>query len=187
MIISSSINSCAKNVVQITGRVQGHMGGNICGVTFRGSSNSFCFHLYNKQPKRSYSSLSVSQTSCCPSIKPRCNVPTQATKNFMSTRGSHKRCVQISLMCQSINMKLLVPKLGAITKIECNAGPVNWPCGCASASLIFGLLVCHSTGKPVHAEGPHENKDKEDDCDSLYTKYAHGKKVYTDYSVTGEL
>ncbi|XP_057506744.1 OVARIAN TUMOR DOMAIN-containing deubiquitinating enzyme 4-like isoform X2 [Actinidia eriantha] len=71
-----------------------------------------------------------------------------------------------------MNVKLLLPNQGIIPKIKCNVGPLSWPQGCASAGLIFGLLVCYSTYKPVHNEDPSIN-------------LPHGKKVYPDYSIIG--
>ncbi|KAI9159809.1 hypothetical protein LWI28_002124 [Acer negundo] len=54
MIVSASISTCAKNVVQLSGRFQGQMGGSICRVTSRGPSNSCCFHLYSGHSKNNY-------------------------------------------------------------------------------------------------------------------------------------
>lgn len=61
-------------------------------------------------------------------------------------------------------------------------GPLSWPRGCASAGLIGGLLVCNSTSEPVHAEAAHSEENQEDPS----VTFSHGKKVYTDYSITGE-
>lgn len=202
MIVSASINPCAKNVVQRSGRIQGQMGGSICGVTSRRPSNSYCFDLNSGHSKNNYTGVSVSQTVSYPSnsgletfqgnccgpgfIKPRCHLRSLTIKRFISAGVSQKRNLEISLSCQSMNMRLLAPKRGGILhKIKCNAGPLNWPVGCASASLVFGLLVCYSSSTPAHAEASAEKEDEEDDCDLSYVKYSHGKKVYTDYSVIG--
>ncbi|KAE9466023.1 hypothetical protein C3L33_02071, partial [Rhododendron williamsianum] len=48
-------------------------------------------------------------------------------------------------------------------------------------SLIGGLLVCNSTSEPVHAEAAHSEENQEDPS----VTFSHGKKVYTDYSITG--
>ncbi|KAK1578222.1 hypothetical protein Q3G72_028579 [Acer saccharum] len=202
MIVSASISTCAKNVVQLSGRFQGQMGGSICRVTSRGPSNSCCFHLYSGHSKNNYAGLSVSQTISCPSItrsetyqgnccggpgftKPRCHLRSLTIKRILCARVPQKTHLEISLACRSINMRLLVPKQGVLHKIKCSAGPLNWPLGCASASLVFGLLVCYSSSKPAHAEASPEKEDEEDDCDLSYVKYSHGKKVCTDYSVIG--
>ena len=81
-----------------------------------------------------------------------------------------------------MNVRLLVPKQGVLPKIKCNVGSVSWPQGCASAGLMFALLVCYSSSEPVHAESAQKKEDKKGEC---YTN-SHGKKVYTDYSITGE-
>ncbi|KAH7557314.1 hypothetical protein JRO89_XS11G0116800 [Xanthoceras sorbifolium] len=201
MIVSALISTCAKNVIQLSERIQGQMGGSICGVTSRGSSSSCCFHLYSGHSKNNYPGLSVPQTISCPSIsgletfpgnccgpgfiKPRCHLRSLTIKRFISARVPQKRHLEISLASQSINMRLLVPRQRVLRKIKCSAGPLNWPLGCASASLVFGLLVCYCSSTPAHAEASPEMEDEEDQCDLSYVKYSHGKKVYTDYSVIG--
>ncbi|KAK3217710.1 hypothetical protein Dsin_011680 [Dipteronia sinensis] len=196
MIVSASIGTCAKNVVQLSGRFQGEMGGSICRVTSRGPSNSCCFHLYSGHSENNYAGLSVSQTISCPSItrsetyqgnccggpdfiKPRCHLRSLTIKRIISARVPQKTHLEISLACRSINMRLLVPKQGVLRKIKCSAGPLNWPLGCASASLVFGLLVCYSSSKPAHAEASPEKEDEEDDCipgdgRCLFRSVAHG-------------
>ncbi|KAJ4706476.1 OTU domain-containing protein [Melia azedarach] len=199
MIVSTLVSNCAKNVVHLSGRFQGQMGGYICGVASRGPSSSCCFHLYSGKSKRNYAGPCISRTISCTSAsgfqsfqgncfgscfsKPGRNLHSLTIKSFISARGYQKRQVKISLTCQSMKMRLLVPTQGVLTKTKCNAGPIHWPQGCASVGLIFGLVVCYSSSKPVHAEAADEKEDK--DCDLSYVKYSHGKKVYTDYSVIG--
>ena len=84
-----------------------------------------------------------------------------------------------------MNMRVFVPKQRMFPKVDCNVGPISLPPGSASAGLIFGLLVCYSTFEHVHAEAARDD-DEGDDCDPAYVKLSHGKKVYTDYSITGE-
>ncbi|KAJ0042593.1 hypothetical protein Pint_17992 [Pistacia integerrima] len=200
MVVSAWTSTCTKNVVHLSGRIQGQMGGYICGVTSQGPSSSYCFQLCSGNSRKDYPGLSISRTISCSSTgglqkfqancfvpafaKPRCNLRSLTIKRFISARGFQKRHLEISLVCQSINMRLLVPKQGVIHKIKCNAGPINWPQGCASVGLIFGLLVCYSSSKPVHAEAADE-KENNEDCNLSYVKCSHGKKVYTDYSVIG--
>ncbi|KAL9411891.1 hypothetical protein AB3S75_045485 [Citrus x aurantiifolia] len=198
MIVSTSICACAKNVVNLGGRFQGQMGGNICGVTYRGPSSSCCFYLCSGQSKKNYagisrtissSSLNVFQpfqaTCFSPGLtKPRCNLWPLTIRSFIGSRGSQKRHIEISLACRSMKMRLLVPNQGVLPKLKPNAGPIDWPTGCASAGLICGLLVCYSSSK-AHAEAADEKEDGEEDYDLSNVKYSHGKKVYTDYSVIG--
>ena len=86
-------------------------------------------------------------------------------------------------------MRLLVSKQKILPKAKCKnkAGSITWPHGCASAGLIFGLLVCNSSSQPGHCAADTEGGRKEDDSSEPYVKFSHGKKVYTDYSVIGEL
>lgn len=48
-------------------------------------------------------------------------------------------------------------------------------------------MACYSTSEPVHAEAACEKEDNEENSDSSHVKLSHGKKVYTKYSVIGEL
>lgn len=201
MVVSSWTRTCTNNVVHLSGRIQGQMGAYICGVTSGGPSSSYCFQLCSGKSKRDYPGLSVTRTISCsstgnlqtfqenclvpPFSKPRCNLRSLTIKCFISARGFQKRQLELSLACQSINIRLWVPKQGVIHKIKCNAGPINWPQVCASVGLIFGLLVCYSSSKPVHAEAADE-KENNEDRNLSYVKCSHGKKVYTDYSVIGE-
>lgn len=199
MIFSTSISACAKNVVKLSGRFQGQMGGNICRVTSRGPSSSCCFHLCSGLSKKNYAG--VSRTISCSSLnglqsfqapsfgpgltKSRCSLRSLTIRSFIGSRGSEKRHLEISLACQSMKMRLLVPNQGVLPKLKLNAGPIDWPKGCSSIGLICGLLVCYSSSKPVHAEAANEKEDEEEDCDLSNVKYSHGKKVYADYSVIG--
>ncbi|KAL9411890.1 hypothetical protein AB3S75_045485 [Citrus x aurantiifolia] len=168
MIVSTSICACAKNVVNLGGRFQGQMGGNICGVTYRGPSSSCCFYLCSGQSKKNYAGISRTISSSSLNVFQ----PFQAT------------CFSPGLTKPSMKMRLLVPNQGVLPKLKPNAGPIDWPTGCASAGLICGLLVCYSSSK-AHAEAADEKEDGEEDYDLSNVKYSHGKKVYTDYSVIG--
>ncbi|KAJ8504265.1 hypothetical protein OPV22_005151 [Ensete ventricosum] len=55
----------------------------------------------------------------------------------------------------------------------------NLPLVAGGASL--GLYLCFTTSGPVYAEASRGRTNKNDGC----TGYSHGKKVYTDYSITG--
>lgn len=202
MIVTASINACTKNVVQLSSRIQGQMGGSICGVTSRRPSNSCCFRLSSGRSMNNCSGVLVSQKvsypsssdldtfqgKCCgPGLtKSRCHLQPLTIKRFIRARLSPKRHLEISLAFQSINNRPSAPKQGILHQTKCNAGPLNWQVGCASASLVFGLLVCYSSSTPVHAQALPEEQDEEEENDLSFTQYSHGKKVFTDYSVIGE-
>ncbi|XP_050244741.1 OVARIAN TUMOR DOMAIN-containing deubiquitinating enzyme 4 isoform X3 [Quercus robur] len=169
------------------------MGSKICAAVSRGPSNLRCFYLYPGHSKTNYGSMSVSKILSTPSranqtFHGSCfrsyfsNQRGNLLVKCLSSKGPQKRHLEISLACQNLNMKLLVPKKGMLPKIKCNVGPVSWPQGCASAGLIFGLLVCCSNSEPTHAEASHKEGHKEEES---CAKFSHGKKVYTDYSITG--
>lgn len=197
MPVWSPISTSSKNVIYLSVRVQSPMGSNICAAVNRGPSSSSCFYLYTGNSKTNYGSFSLSKTISSPSFTDQTFQGSCFGSCFSNQRGSLQvKCVgctkraqrknlEISLACQNLNMRLFVPKRGMLPRIKCNVGPVCWPQGCASAGLIFGLLVCYLSPEPAHAEAPRE-EDKEDDSDLSCATLAHGKKVYTDYSVIGE-
>ncbi|XP_059463578.1 OVARIAN TUMOR DOMAIN-containing deubiquitinating enzyme 4-like isoform X2 [Corylus avellana] len=200
MIVCSPISTSAKNVVYLSARVPSEMGSNICAAVSRRPSGSCSFYLYPGHSKTSCGSSSVSRTVSSPSFTSQTFQGSCFRSCFSSQRGNLQvKCVgsakgpqrkhlDISLACQNLNMRLLVPKQGMLPRIKCNVGPVSWPQGCASAGLIFGLLVCYSSSEPAHAEAARPARvkgDKEDDCHLSHVKFSHGKKVYTNYSVIG--
>lgn len=198
MIIWSPISTPAKNVVYLSARVQSEMGSNICAAISRRPSGSCSFNLYSGNSKTNYRSSSVSRTVSSPSFIGqtfqgscfRSCFSNQGgnlqVKCVGSAKGPQRKRLEISLACQNLNMRLLVPKQGMLPRIKCEVGPISWPQGCASAGLIFGLLVCYSSSELAHAEAAREKGNKEDDCNLSYVKFSHGKKVYTNYSVIGE-
>ncbi|XP_059595293.1 OVARIAN TUMOR DOMAIN-containing deubiquitinating enzyme 4 isoform X3 [Vitis vinifera] len=197
MINCYPISTCARNIVRLSGCVQRQMSSHICSLVSQGPSSSFSFYFYTGHSKPKNTFMSVSETFSCSSItafhtfqgscfysglsKRRGSSRSLTVKSLIGSRGPSKRSLNISLTCQNMNVRLLVPKQGVLPKIKCNVGSVSWPQGCASAGLMFALLVCYSSSEPVHAESAQKKEDKKGEC---YTN-SHGKKVYTDYSITG--
>ncbi|KAL6987078.1 ubiquitinyl hydrolase 1 [Sarracenia purpurea var. burkii] len=197
----SSLNTCVKNVVRLTGCVQRKMINRVSGIVSQApSSSSLCFYIssgYSKKPK--YVNKSVNKTNFCSSLigfqasqgscfrsfifKQRSKLHSLALRSVVNCTQPRKICFDFSSRCQNMmNTKLLVPNQGIIPKIKCNVGPLlSWPQQCASLGFIFGLLVCYSTSEPVHAEAAQPEEKKEDSSGS----FSHGKKVYTDYSIIG--
>lgn len=194
MTVCSPISTCAKNVVHLRGRLSS----SLCTVISRGPSSSYCYCLYSG-PKTKYTDLSVSNTiSGSPAIgcqelqagyfrssSQSRKFQSLTVKESISDQRKQKRQLEISWASQRMKMRFLLPKQGTLKKFKCIGGPISWPSGCVSAGLAFGLLVCYSSSEPVHAEASGEKVDKEDECGSPHTKFSHGKKVYTDYSVIG--
>lgn len=191
-----SISVCTRNVVPLNFRVRSQMGSNICTVLSRRTSNSCCSYGISR-PK--YGDQSVTTiSSCSPNTSQRfqggclsycfarqsIDFNALTVKDLISDGGSHGRGLEISLACKGMNVKLSIPNDGMFSKIKYN---MRWPERCASAGLVFGLVVCYSTSEPVHAEAACEKEDNEENSDSPHDKFSHGKKVYTDYSVIGEL
>ncbi|QHO53532.1 hypothetical protein HN51_022335 [Arachis hypogaea] len=178
------------SAVVVKGRTHLLMSSNICGLWSQGKSSLYSSNLCPSQLQINHVGLSccarssMGQTirgylgSCC--SKQRGNL------QICSSIAPRKRHHEISLACQSLNMRLLVPNQKKLPKVKCNVGPVSWPRGCASVGLILGLLVCNLSSEPVYADTDPENGKRNDQnvCESNVAM-SHGKKVYTDYSVTG--
>ncbi|XP_065856388.1 OVARIAN TUMOR DOMAIN-containing deubiquitinating enzyme 4-like isoform X2 [Euphorbia lathyris] len=175
------------------------MGSTVLNLVSSRQSTSCCFFSYPARSSENYSRLSVSKalsspsvqtfhTSCFGSGSSGKNGSCQSftVKGLFSSRGSLRRHLNVSLQCQNLNMRLSLSRRGMLSKLKGNVGSVSWSHEYASAGLILGLLVCHSSSEPTHAhaEAAAEKKD-EDDSDLPYVRFSHGKKVYTDYSVIG--
>lgn len=200
MIVCSPISTCARNVVYLSGHVQ-HMGGTILNLVSRGQSTSCCFCFYPSHSRESYARLSVLRTMSSPSVnsfhtmhrscfrsassKQSGSCQSFTVKGLFNAKGPLKRHFNISLAYQNLNLRLSLSKRGMLSKIKGNVGSISWSQECASAGLISALLVCYSSSEPTHAEAAADKKDEEDDSDVSYVKFSHGKKVYTDYSITG--
>ena len=193
------MSSCVKGAVCLSGNIQTQMGSKLCSVISRRPSSSCCFCLNPGNSKKNYTQLSVFEN--CPSnvsqtthrsfvssciSKDRGKLWSLTVKDLLNAGAPQRRHLKISLANHAMSMRLVVPKQGMLPKIDCSAGSLSWPRGCASAGLIFGLLVSYSGSEPIHAEGAQGDDDEEDDYGSSYVKLSRGKKVYTDYSVIGE-
>lgn len=199
MICCPPISTCAKSIVYCSSNIQTQMGSKICTVISRRPSSSCCFRVQPGNSKTKYACLSVSQ-NCSSFIGQTfrrnyvrsCSSEEIRSSGFLSVKslvnagGPQRRQLKISLTGQGLNMRCFVPKQGKLPKVNFNAGPISWTLKCASACLVCGLSVCYSCPKPIYAEAALNEKDKEDGCDSSYIKFSNGKKVYTNYSITGE-
>ncbi|XP_061348325.1 OVARIAN TUMOR DOMAIN-containing deubiquitinating enzyme 4-like isoform X2 [Gastrolobium bilobum] len=184
------------NAVVLKGRTQLLMSSNIYGPWSRGISSSCSSSLCPSHSKINHVGVSICTKSSCSTIMGQtmrraclgsCCSKQRGNIQFFSSVVRHKRHHEISLACQSMKMRLLVPKQKILSKVKCNVGPIIWPRGCASVGLIFGLLVCNLSSEPAHADAYSENENRKDDCNKYESnvKFSHGKKVYTDYSVIG--
>ena len=199
MSVCPSISLYSINAVVLKGHAQLLMSSNICGVRPQGISSSCSFRLSQGQSEIiNHAGLSVCTTSSCPTIMGQtirigylgsCNTKKRDNNIQLSSSIVPRRTYHvISLACQSMNMRLLVPKPKILPKVRSTVGAMSWPRGRASAGFLFGLLVCNSSSEPSNAEAVSENGNKtDDDCNESCVKFSHGKKVYTDYYVIGEL
>ncbi|KAK1306678.1 OTU domain-containing protein [Acorus calamus] len=160
----------------------------------RSQSNSFCLFR-----------------SC--QFQHRCNVVTSSRTVLASAFGSkvsegspirlnlskRRRIVNASIMSSSLNstgcqlrvhgfhsshggvsVRQSLPKRERVWKISWNVRPAKWVLGGA-----MGVCLSFSSLKPAYAESPMSQNDKEAERDASYINTSHGKKVHTDYSITG--
>ncbi|KAF4361990.1 hypothetical protein F8388_020797 [Cannabis sativa] len=200
MIVCPSISSSAKGAVCLSGYIQTQMGSKMSSMMSRrpSSSRCFCFNPGNSNTKYTHLFVSKNHLSSVSRTSQRNFVSScfsketgklwsLTAKDLVSAEGTRGRNLKISIANHALNMRIVVPKgikQTMLPKVSCNVGPISWPSGCASAGLICGLLVCYSSSEPLNAESAQGGNYKKDDCDSPHVKLSHGKKVYTDYSIT---
>ncbi|XP_064965858.1 OVARIAN TUMOR DOMAIN-containing deubiquitinating enzyme 4 isoform X2 [Musa acuminata AAA Group] len=128
----------------------------------RSNSSSLCSRSSLFQRRHTVVSLSKSFRSSSTNIRrPRCRFPS-------FTLSKHKGSILQRNMDTS--MRLSGGKFRLASTTRCRSG----------ASL--GLYLCFTTSGPVYAE-PSRGRTNKNDGNS--TGYSHGKKIYTDYSITG--
>ncbi|XP_048142087.1 OVARIAN TUMOR DOMAIN-containing deubiquitinating enzyme 4 isoform X2 [Rhodamnia argentea] len=197
MIACSSLRTCPKHVLRLSRRLCGQMGRSICDMT----PSCACFHVFSGYSRPKYIHLNGSEV---PNSVTTTGFKESQGGCFGSCISKHGRVMRslvigdsvggtipqkghfsISTVCDGINAKLLFTEQGMPRKVRYSVRRFSWPRGHASAGLLLGLLVCYSSLEPVHAEAANDN-GKEGNCKDLScAKLSHGKKVYSDYSVTG--
>lgn len=157
----------------------------ICDVILQAPSSSIFLHVSTKHPEVKWTIMPVPRTSSSSSFigfqasQGGCfgsDISKKLSKcHSLTLRSTHnykswtKSCLDISFRSRKLNMQLLAPRQSSIQRSQ----------RFASAGLCIGLVCC-SSSEPVHADAPEAKEYKE-------VSYSHGKRVYTDYSVTGEL
>lgn len=181
MIAHSTIKTCVKSFIRQSGPSHSVM-------PQSASSSACCFHLslgcvkpdYAVKTTTSHQSLVVSS-----SAKQRSNINWKllTIKSAMrSRRGPQKTRFDPPLGSRIMNLRLLFPKQGIISRMKWSLVPASWTQGCVSAGVVMGVAVCSSSSESSYAEAEEK---KEDDCSSSNTNFSHGKQVHTDYSVIG--
>lgn len=85
----------------------------------------------------------------------------------------------LSSRYRNMNLRLSMPSCEKVSRVNWNARRTSWVVGGSS----FGTCLSFSTSGPVYAESPSGNVSKHENASSI--RSSHGKKVYTDYSITG--
>lgn len=174
IMVCSRLSTYVKNVVRLRGCAQRQMSNHISGIVSQAPTRSCCLSITGSPGSRGSCFRSFS-------LKQRSNWHSLTIESDVRSTHPQDLCFEFSSGCQNMKFKVSVPNQGFIPKVKCSVGPLSWPRGCASTGLICGLLVCYSTSEPVHAECAHSEDNKEDPS----VTFSHGKRVYTDYSITG--
>ncbi|XP_065040481.1 OVARIAN TUMOR DOMAIN-containing deubiquitinating enzyme 4-like isoform X2 [Musa acuminata AAA Group] len=128
----------------------------------RSNSSSLCSRSSLFQRRHTVVSLSKSFRSSSTNIRrPRCRFPS-------FTLSKHKGSILQRNMDTS--MRLSGGKFRLASTTRCRSG------------TSLGLYLCFTTSGPVYAEASRGRTNKND---GNSTGYSHGKKIYTDYSITG--
>lgn len=172
MIACSPIRTCAKYVVRPSGVMP---------------SSACCFHLPLGCVKPNYvAKTNTTRHSFIGSsdiANQRGNWQLLTIKSAMRSRGrTQKTPLDLSHGSRNMNLRLLFPKQGIISRMKWSLVPGSWTQGCASAGLVMGLIGCNLNSEPAHAEA---KENKEDESSSKITNFSHGKQVHTNYSVIG--
>lgn len=105
----------------------------------------------------------------------------QSLKYFVSLMGQQFRC-GLSTGEGSLSIKLDMPSREKCSRIGWNWRGMHQKIGGAAGGLCFGFSVTEQAS----AEIPVIRCSDDAQSSSSFTSSTHGKKVYTDYSVTGE-
>ncbi|KAK4767538.1 hypothetical protein SAY86_015288 [Trapa natans] len=193
MIICSSTKACSRNVLRVTRLFCGEAGSG----THNPRPSSACFRMFSSH-RTLYIEFDVSSSPSVtsPLSSRRCCFTHGLAKHGRMLRSvtagysggverSQSRHLAVSLGSKSANVKVLLPRQEDLAKIKYNVGSSRQTRGLAYGTLFLGLLVCFSSSKPIHAEAASGKGNQGSDDASSDVKFSHGKRVYTDYRITG--
>lgn len=178
MMACSPISICTKNAVHFSRR----MGSSVFRVVCQGPSSSCSISFSPGQSRYTHLSISNGPSgSSVIDIQAFSGSRHRRNLRLLTVKGSSD--LEISSVGQNTRMRLLLPKQGTLNKVKCNVRSMRHRGG--AAGLGLGLLMCYSSSEPVYAEAGEGKENRDGDCHSSDAKSAHGKKVFTDYSVIG--
>lgn len=139
-------------------------------------SNSF--RIYSSQLRQKYAGMTIHKSFYSSGSR----ASKRRSTSFSS--GKHKGNFQLltgrqlhlglATKCRSMSLRLPLPTREKFSRI-------TWKAGGASV----GLCLSFSTSGPVHAEASMGKNDENDESNASFVTTSYGKKVYTDYSITG--
>ncbi|KAG1327261.1 OTU domain-containing protein [Cocos nucifera] len=150
--------------------------------------------IYSSQLRQRYAGVTIRKSFYSSSVGSQASE--DCTVSFVSSKhkGNFKLLTMatiVSLMGRqlrlglaakrrSMSLRLSLPAREKFSKISWNARYFSWKAGGASV----GLCLSFSTSGSVHAEASVGNNAENNEYSSS-SGTSHGKKVYTDYSITG--
>jgi hypothetical protein len=105
----------------------------------------------------------------------------KSLKYFVSLMDQQFRC-GVSTREGSLSIKLDMPSKGKLSRIGWNWRGMHQKIGGAAVGRCFGFSVTELASAEIPVIRCSDNAE----VSSSFTSSTHGKKVYTDYSVTGE-
>ncbi|CAN1332546.1 OVARIAN TUMOR DOMAIN-containing deubiquitinating enzyme 4 [Linum perenne] len=163
MIVCSSVSSCTKHVC-LRGHVN-HMGSNVLEVVSKGLPSS-CSLRSTGCLSHSYTRLSTSKTFSTPSTIHFCTLRNSC---YGSCSSGQRSSLQSLTVKNSVNA-------GSSIKRYLN---LSLPCQNMNMGLSMSKKGVISKVRVVN------KKDEDDESDFAYVENSNGRKIYTDYSITG--
>ncbi|XP_068643785.1 OVARIAN TUMOR DOMAIN-containing deubiquitinating enzyme 4-like isoform X2 [Aristolochia californica] len=196
MVVSFSFTTCGRGIAYRCDINRKQMLSNIYARTrLPSKSCSSLFHC--EQFRQRYASVTFCRSFSCSSFLAQVSVLSSFCSdssmkgrsrnplimNSLSSSG-HQHISHLSLLsrCRNLTLRLSLPKHGSIAKMSWKVGSKNWVKGGSSAGMVFGVCLGISSFQPVYAKAVETNNEKNS---SPPASPSCGKKVYTDYSITG--
>ncbi|KAF7818988.1 OTU domain-containing protein [Senna tora] len=176
MSICTSVSLSSRNAFVLKGRTQLLISsGSTCGLWSQGKSTSCSFNFCPGKSEMHHAGLSVYATSSCPTIMGQtirggylrsCFSKQGDNFQILSSVGHQSRNLDISLACQSLNVKLSVPKKKLLPKDSENGSKKD---DCEESYVKF------SHGKKVYTDYSVIGIPGDGRC--LFRSVAHGACV----------
>ncbi|KAL5719668.1 ubiquitinyl hydrolase 1 [Ranunculus cassubicifolius] len=181
------ISTPVKQAIYFSGHVRNKMSHSVPNVGSRLPSYRFCVRDSQFQPKNialCMSRRSFSISSIGYQVFHQCFSKQRSNLNPLKSIRQRSKRLGMPSPLQNTRLVLSSRSKNRVTKIGWNTGSSSWLQGGGSIGMLLGLSICFASTKPSYAEASSgKNSGSKEDCESVGS--AHGKQVYTNYSITG--